>query len=321
IVTGPPPVLIKAEIVRIARGFVDEEAVVDFFVDYYTQQVRKESDQAWEKIRQEELEKERARQERAADRARRATKPGATLADITSAFLPDLSDIMPKYELSAMMPTANLNILKQFGVEEPEPPKPLTDEEIAAESAKYRAELEARWPECRKYLAGVAWPGLTFRIENVEKSFLRNVQVILTFQGAAGIDHEAVDTFKWNKFEDPEWKPSCGGSPWMTSVIAPPASFIRVKDYPVEWGHNEDNDLVVTITLPELRPRQVWRSADDDIVLLVRDKNLHQVTVSYTATAVEYHDLFEGEPITVPVETTRMFDVFKAAYEASKDDS
>jgi hypothetical protein len=95
--------------------------------------------------------------------------------------------------------------------------------------------------------------------------------------------------------------------------------FIRSKDYPLEWEHNENGDLVVTITLPELRPRQVWRSADDDVVLVLRDRDIHQVMVSYTATAVEYHDLFEGEPITVPVETAPMFDVFKAAFEASKD--
>ena len=321
IVTGPPPVLIKAEITGAARGFVDEEEVVEFFVDYYTQQVSEESDRAWEKMRQQEAEKERARQERAAERTRRATKPGATLADMTSAFMPDFSDILPKYELPGLMPTANVHLLKQFGVEEPEPPKARTDDEIAAESARYRAELDVRWPECRKYLAGVAWPGLTFRIENVEKSFLRNVQVILTFQGASGVDHEDGDTFEWNKFEDPEWEPSYRGSPWMASAIAPPVPFIRAKDYPVEWEHNEDGDLVVTITLPELRPRQVWRSVDDDVVLLLRDRDLHQVTVSYTATAVEYHDLFAGEPITVPVKTARMFDVFKVAFEASKDAS
>lgn len=54
-------------------------------------------------------------------------------------------------------------------------------------------------------------------------------------------------------------------------------------------------------------------------MLVLHDKDLHQVMVSYTATALDYHDLFEGEPITVPVETAPMFDVFKAAFEASKD--
>lgn len=323
VVTGPPPVLIKVEIAGAARGFRDEEGVLDFLVDHYTQEVREESDRAWAKLHEEEAEKERAKRERAAGRVRRATKPNATLADVTSAFMPDFdfSDIMPKYGLGLGMPTVEANVLKQLGVAEPEPPKPRTDEEISAESARYRAELETRWPECRNYLAGVAWPGLAFRIENQEKSFLRNVQVILTFQGASGVNHKDGDTFDWNKFENPEWEPSYSGAPWMTSAIATQVPFIRAKDYPVEWENDENGDLVVKITLSELRPRQVWRSADDDIVLVLRDKDLHQVTVSYSATAVEYHDLFEGEPITVPVEIASMFDVAKAAFGASKDAS
>lgn len=322
ITTGPPPVLIKADIDGVARGFVDEEAVIDLFVDFHTQQVREKSDEAWALIRKEEAEKERAKRERVAERRRQAAKPGATLADITNAYMPDFADILPKFEYrSALMPTPDSNILKQLGIKEPDLPTPLTDDEIAAESARYRAELEARWPGCRKYLAGVAWPGLAFRIENVEKSFLRNVQVILTFQGAAGADHQSGDAFEWNKFENPEWEPSYSGAPWMPAAVARPVSFRRLKDYPVMWEHNETGDLVVTITLPELRPRQVWRSADDDVVLLVRDKGLHEIVVSHTVTAAEHHDLFEGEPISLPVETARMFDVFKASFEASKDAS
>lgn len=320
IVVGPPPVLIKAQVVGAARGFLHDEEVLDFFVEYHTEQIREKSDRGWEKVRAEEAEKERVKQQRAAERARQAAKPGAMLADMTRAFMPDFSDIMPKYDFN-LVPTADANILKQFGIEEPEPPKPLTDEDIAAESARYRAELVARWPSCREYLAGVAWPGLGFRIENAEKSFLRNVQVILTFQGASGVDYEDIDTFEWNKLENPEWEPSYGGSPWMASAVAPPIPFVRAKDYPVEWRHDENGDLEVTITLPELRPRQVWRSEDDDVVLMLRDVDLDQVTVSYTATTVEYHELFEGEPIKVPVETMRMFDVFKSAYEASKEGS
>jgi hypothetical protein len=81
IVTGPPPVLIKAEIGRAVRGFLDEAEVLDFFVDYHTGQVREESDRAWAQMREQEAERERARRERAAERARRANKTGATRHD------------------------------------------------------------------------------------------------------------------------------------------------------------------------------------------------------------------------------------------------
>ena len=55
-----------------------------------------------------------------------------------------------------------------------------------------------------EYLASVAWPGLKFRIHNAE-GFLTNVEVVLTFHGARGQDHEDVESFVWEKVEDPSW--------------------------------------------------------------------------------------------------------------------
>jgi hypothetical protein len=89
--------------------------------------------------------------------------------------------------------------------------------------------------------------------------------------------------------------------------------------YPVKYGHNGDGDLEVTITLPELRPRKLWLSDDDDVVLALRDTDLNEVKVTYTATAYEYNDLFEGEPIAVPVEAVPMFESFRTAFNASRD--
>jgi hypothetical protein len=68
----------------------------------------------------------------------------------------------------------------------PKPPEPLGDEQIEAKVARYRSALEARWPSCRDYLAGIAWPGLLFRIENEAKSFLTDVEVVITFHGVRG---------------------------------------------------------------------------------------------------------------------------------------
>ena len=92
--------------------------------------------------------------------------------------------------------------------EPPPPPEPLTDEQIEAKVAEYRAALEARWPSGRDYLAGIAWAGLQFRIKNLAKSFLNHVQVILTFHGARGVDWEDQDDFELLKVQDPNWEPT-----------------------------------------------------------------------------------------------------------------
>src|SRR4029077_3454296 len=67
----------------------------------------------------------------------------------------------------------------------------------------YRSALESRWPSCRDYLAGIAWPAPRCRIKNEAKSFLTDVEVILTFHGARGIDFEDLEDFEILKFQDP----------------------------------------------------------------------------------------------------------------------
>ena len=57
-------------------------------------------------------------------------------------------------------------------------------------------------------------------------------------------------------------------------------------DYPVTWDHNDDGHLQVTITLAELRPHPPWRHTGDDVVLVLRNTSLSEVTVTYTVTAL-----------------------------------
>jgi hypothetical protein len=61
---------------------------------------------------------------------------------------------------------------------------------------------------CEDYLASICWPGSRFRITNQAQSFLINVQVILTFHGAGGLEFEDIGTFGWEKLKDPDWEPA-----------------------------------------------------------------------------------------------------------------
>jgi len=77
----------------------------------------------------------------------------------------------------------------------------------------------------------------------------------------------------------------------------------------------------VTITLPRLRLLAEWRGDEygEDIVLIVDPgANIESIKVTYTATAHRYGDVFEGEPITVPVEKVAMLDVLRKVMEAKK---
>ncbi|OSC32296.1 hypothetical protein B8W69_00425 [Mycobacterium vulneris] len=196
--------------------------------------------------------------------------------------------------------------------------QPISDEEIAQRVVEVRRQLEDRWDACQDYLASITWPGLRFRITNLAKSFLMNVQVILTFHGAAGLEFARLEEFEWERLKDPDWEPPAYG-PFKT------ASMLQFKpalpaDYPVRWDHNGDGDLEVTITLAELRPHPPWRHTRDDVVLVLRDTALSEVTVTYTVTAHGYGTVFEGDPFTVPIEQVDIFESAQLALDASGDD-
>ncbi len=192
--------------------------------------------------------------------------------------------------------------------------RPISDEEIAGQVATLRRDLERRWAACQDYLAAICWPALRFRITNQAQSFLSNVQVILTFHGAGGLEFEDIGIFEWEKLKDPDWLPAqhpFGSLAVQNLKLRLPA------DYPVEWEDNDDGDLEVTITLAELRPHPPWRHNADDVVLVLRNLNLDEVTVTYTVTALGYGTVFEGEPFTVRVEQVDVYDAVKTAMEAS----
>lgn len=193
---------------------------------------------------------------------------------------------------------------------------PLSDEEIAQRIIGLRRDLESHWIACEDYLATITWPALRFRITNRAHSFLTNVQVILTFHGAAGLEFAGAETFEWERLKDPNWEPPYGPFGAVPSLRFKPA---LPADYPLVWDNNDDGDLEVTITLAELRPHPTWRHNNDDVVLVCRKADLTKVTVTYTVTAHGYGTAFEGEPFVVPVERIDIFDSLTTAMDGSAD--
>jgi hypothetical protein len=192
-----------------------------------------------------------------------------------------------------------------------EPPKAKTDEEIEQHVAHYRNGLESHWQASLDYLAAVSFPAVHFRIANGARSFLNNVQVIITFEDAEGVENDYPELFRFEKLEDPDWRepaPYLGFNPHLDFKPAPPGG------YPIKWRNVEGN-LRVRITLPELRPTPPWESEEecgDDVVLVLRESELESVTVTYTVTADTYGEAFE-DTLTVPVEHVSAIDTVRSA--------
>ena len=325
--TGLEPMSVKASVKGVAHAFADDAEVLDRFVWMREKSIRKRSDEGHARVRAEREEKERAdRERRAREEAERARAARERPWDV-AAHMPRISDLIGQSTMfENILPKAfeppDLGPGYLLGMEKPKPPEPLSDDEIQERVDTYRAELEDRWPACRDYLAGTAWPALCVHIENQAESFLNDVEIILTFHGARGVDFEGMDDFEFEKVRDPDWQPP--SDPRFGRVAVPMPRLARRDDYPIEWRQNDDGDLEVTINLARLRPHPVWRteSVGEDVVLVVEpDSDADQITVTYTVTAQGYGKEFVGEPFTVDVERVDMLDVLRNALEATREAS
>jgi hypothetical protein len=335
---GLPPLDIKASAVGTAHGFTDDTEVFERYVAIRETRIREQSDEGHARLRAEREAKRRADEAKRAREAQEAAEKARREA--MDAVIPkrpwDVGVDMPR--ISDLIGHRKMfeSITKQYSATEflpripgipgtgqpPKPPEPLSDEQIEARVAQYRADLESRWPSCRDYLAGIAWPGLRFRIKNEAKSSLTDVEVILTFHGARGVDFEELEEFELLKVEEPS-RVSVR-DPLYYTAVAPTLHLARPSDYPIEWRHNDDGDLEVMITLPRLRPVPEWRSDEygEEMVLVVDPgEEVDEITVTYTATADGYGDVFEGEPISVPVERVAMLDVLRDVIDATRQAS
>jgi hypothetical protein len=197
-----------------------------------------------------------------------------------------------------------------------EPTQPKTAEEIEQHLDAFESDLEGHWQESLDYLAGVSWPAVRFRVANGAQSFLNNVQIVVTFDGAEGVEHNYVEGFQFEKVIDPDWRPvdSFGQHTYTDFKRALPS------DYPIKW-RNVDGNLRVRITLRELRPTPPWESEEDcgeDVVLVLRDTELETVSATYTVTADTYGEVFEGT-LKIPVERISAVEAMRSAAEHIPD--
>jgi len=244
-----PRLDVTPEVIGVALRFVGSDELMAVLIEIHDKHERE-----WE---------EKVRERDARERRRRSGPLGAFTYDFNADVI---ASVMPHL----------------IGSQEQEPAKPRTNDQLSADLARFAEELEGRWDRCTDYLASVAWPALHFRITNALKALPKNVEVVLTFHRAVGVEHVEGNTFEWEKLQDPDWKPPL--PPNMAYAVAPPFSPSHLAGYPVQW-RNVGDDLVVTITVPEVRPHSPQLLEGDDIVLLVRSSDADAVAVTWTASA------------------------------------
>ena len=186
----------------------------------------------------------------------------------------------------------------------------LTDGEITAEVIEYKDALAGRWNDCREYLMGFAGIPLQFRIKNLEKSFLNNVQIVITVPGARALESSNPEDFHIQRLQDPSWQPYRG--PY--GGLDPAIYRVNLQSKEFSWRENAAGDLEITLTLDELRPHPEWRSdeAHPQLLLVAKDDvDTDFITFSYTVTAAGYGNYYEKRDIQIPIHREGMLDATK----------
>ncbi|WP_280456570.1 hypothetical protein [Nocardia carnea] len=172
-------------------------------------------------------------------------------------------------------------------------PKALTAAKVEQRIQRWARDVRRDWGDCEGHLAAVAGPALGFCLTNDSKALLNAVQVIITIRGVRAYAWLGLDYLDESKLFPPvfpnEPNPYTGG---MDSTFLHTA---RWKGYPLGW-ESADDSVIITIDLDYLRPYPTWESPQPDVVLVLADPKLTEVTAEWTLTAQESGEAYHGEP-------------------------
>lgn len=188
---------------------------------------------------------------------------------------------------------------KPFHFPVPDPwgskPAPLpTQDEFDQQLRAWTLRTGRNWGQSEEYLAAHHWPGLKFHLKNVGEVFLDVVQVIITIEGAQGIEWENTADFEPDEFVSPLW-------PQQTNSLRAIRFAIKRQREPVTWRNTTPKTVQITVDIDHLRPHPEWDSAHNDLVLRATDVESPNVIATWTVTAHGYGKAHEGPPVEIPV--------------------
>jgi hypothetical protein len=184
----------------------------------------------------------------------------------------------------------------------------------------YRQQIEAWATACRAgwtsavdALAAVISSPTTVVITNREQAFLEDVEVEVYLEGPVmGVrptSRESFDPYDLLPSPPRTW------GPWLDrSMFSVPnlGGYTYAPSMPSISNLNFRNggSVNIDVQVGDLRPRQAYRTDDDELVLVVDGDDLHELTGSWRITARGHHAVYEGN-LVVAVEHRDMTPVME----------
>ncbi|WP_430336271.1 hypothetical protein [Rhodococcus sp. ACT016] len=192
---------------------------------------------------------------------------------------------------------SSANAMSVLGTE----PEVRTPEEYWDEIDEWEAETRASWVGFLDDAAAAAWPCARVRVRNLCTTFMEGVEVKIHLDGPVeALSRVDVDVLT-NRLPEPPrpWGPRPVHPPWISGQLPNLHDFaLSPPSYRPELvAFTNSGSVDLRLTLKELRPNATYDSDDDDdeFVLVIRAPGADCLTGTWTATARDHHELFEGE--------------------------
>jgi len=180
-----------------------------------------------------------------------------------------------------------------------------TEDEYRHEIERWGVACRASWPSAIDKLAAVLTPPVAITITNREEIFLEDVRLEVHLGGP-------VRGMEPNEREDLDLhsllpSPPRSWGPWVDNSMFRGLELPRNFPYmptpgPVSRFHFRNGGSVnVEVAVGDLRPREVYQTDDDEMVLVTGDADSTQVTGTWKITARGHHAVYAGS-VVIPVE-------------------
>ncbi|KQR86336.1 hypothetical protein [Microbacterium sp. Leaf179] len=187
-------------------------------------------------------------------------------------------------------------------------PERRTENEYREEISLWEERFRAAWPLAVENLARMVLDINEVRVENIAKTFMRDLEVRLHLEGAVEVmevGYPEGGELTWANLQLPAppriWGPTKRQFALdLTNTRAAAVAAIAGDIVPSDTTWTSGGSVDVDVSVGDLRPEHTYQSQDERAILVIRGDATETVHGSWTATAAGHDDVFTGR-VVVPV--------------------
>lgn len=199
-----------------------------------------------------------------------------------------------------------------------------TPEQYERQITDWEAECRKRWASALDTVAATFGPTVSVSVSNRQESFLEDIELEVHLDGPVrGLERGSSDDF------DPDsllprppraWGPWTDTSRFLVPGLSREFPYIpSLPSIPGPLSFRNGGSVTIDVQIGDLRPRETYTTDNDEMVLVVDEAGLTELTGTWKITVRGHHAVYEGT-LNVPVVTRDITDVMQRLIGQDVDD-